>query len=53
MSNAEEQKERCVFCKQFINDHEDAQRIERRKYAHTKCAFAVNNAFLLALDMKC
>lgn len=36
---------RCVYCLQIINADDDTQRVEKRTFAHTACAFAVNDAF--------
>lgn len=41
---------RCVYCLQFIDKDDDAQRIDKRQYAHTACAFAADQAFWAALD---
>ncbi len=43
---------RCVYCEQIILADDDAQRIEKRKFAHTDCAFAVNDAFFFFQDLK-
>ena len=41
---------RCIYCQRLIRADEDAQRIERKKYAHTKCAFEANDAYFAALN---
>lgn len=41
---------RCCYCSQLISTDDDAQRVSKREYAHTSCAFAVNDAFFAALD---
>lgn len=44
---------RCVYCLHVVNADDDAQRIERKKYAHTACTWAAaenDTLFFLLLD---
>ena len=36
---------RCCYCLQVVTADDDAQRVSKHEYAHTVCAFAVNDAF--------
>lgn len=49
MSSAQSEL-RCVYCQRLICADEDAQRIEHKTYAHTECAFNVNDTYFVALD---
>jgi hypothetical protein len=41
---------RCVYCSHLISIDDDAQHVSKREYAHTACAFRVNDEFFAALD---
>lgn len=41
---------RCVYCNAIISADDDAQRVEHKKFAHTACAFAANDAFFFFCD---
>jgi len=40
----------CVYCLQRITVDDDAQRVSKSEFAHTHCAFAVNDAFFSKVD---
>lgn len=41
---------RCIYCSQLISADGDQQKVSKREYAHTSCAFAADEAFFAALD---
>ena len=41
---------RCCYCSQGIDANDDAQFVSKREYAHTACAFRVNDEFFAAQD---
>lgn len=40
----------CYYCLRLIDEDDDAQRISKREYVHTLCAFAADEACFAALD---
>jgi hypothetical protein len=40
----------CCYCRQLITPAHDAQRIDRRTFAHSTCAWYVNDNFFAGLD---
>ena len=41
---------RCFYCLANIDPNDDAQKIDRKKYAHTACAWNINEDFIVTLD---
>jgi hypothetical protein len=40
----------CCYCSQLLDVDDDAQRVSKREVAHTRCAFAADEALFAALD---
>jgi hypothetical protein len=43
---------RCVYCEERITADDAAQRVSRKEYAHTTCAFRVNDEFFAEHDAR-
>ena len=41
---------RCCYCSQLIGAEDDAQKVSKREFAHTSCAFRVNDEFFAERD---